>query len=206
MKDSVNWNHFWRERHSKPSRQCYFEGKKNCDPKVAKRHYKEEATLSTSRLRQHDETHLRYCILASNVTWDTTSGRKLWHLHRPRNKKETLRCMKKGKPRGAKIGVDLFEIKGRNYLVTVDYYSNCLKVDYLSTTMTKQVITKLKGHCDIWDTPTDGNWLWPPVSLMRVQEIHDGVGSTTCKNIITWASPVKWTNGGRSEDNQNNDV
>ena len=63
--------------------------------------------------------------------------------------------MKKGKPRGAKIGVDLFEIKGRNYLVSVDYYSNCLKV-HLSTTMTKQVITKLKGHCDIWDTPTDG--------------------------------------------------
>ena len=54
--------------------------------------------------------------------------------------------MKTGKPRGAKIGVDLFEIKGRNYLVTVDYYSNFLKVNYLSTTMTKQVITKLKGH------------------------------------------------------------
>ena len=145
---STQWTEtiFWRETHSKPSRRCYFEGRKNCDPKVAKRHYKEEATLSTSRLRQHDETHLRYCILASNVTWDTTSGRKLWHLHRPRNNKETLRCMKKGKPRGAKIGVDLFEIKGRNYLVTVDNYSNCLKVDYLSTTTTKQVITKLKGH------------------------------------------------------------
>ena len=54
--------------------------------------------------------------------------------------------MKTGKPRGAKIGVDLFEIKGRNYLVMVDYYSNSLKVNYLSTTMTKQVITKLKGH------------------------------------------------------------
>ena len=153
MKYSVNWNHFWRERHSKPSRQCYFKGKKNCDPKVANRHYKEEATLSTSWLRQHDETHLRYCILASNVTWDTTSGRKLWHLHRPRNKKETLRCMKKGKPRGAKIGVDLFKMKGRNYLVTVDYYWNCLKVDYLSTTMTKQVITKLKGHFATYGIP-----------------------------------------------------
>ena len=65
--------------------------------------------------------------------------------------------MKKGKPRGAKIGVDLFEIKGRNYLVTVDYYSNFIEVVYLSTTTTKQVITKLKGHFEIWDTPTDGN-------------------------------------------------
>ena len=67
--------------------------------------------------------------------------------------RETLRCMKKGKPREAKIGVYLFEIKGRNYLVTVDYYSNCLKVDYLSTTMTKQVITKLKGHFATYGIP-----------------------------------------------------
>ena len=37
-------------------------------------------------------------------------------------------------------------MKGRNYLVTVDYYSNFLEVDYLFTTTTKQVITKLKGH------------------------------------------------------------
>ena len=41
---------------------------------------------------------------------------------------------------------DLFEIKGRNYLITVDYYANFLEVDYLSTTTTKLVITKLKGH------------------------------------------------------------
>ena len=46
------------------------------------------------------------------------------------------------------IGVDLFEINDRNYLVTVDYYSKFLEVDYLSTTTktTRQVITKLKGH------------------------------------------------------------
>ena len=55
-------------RGSKPSRRCYFEGRKNCDPKVAKRHYKEEAALSTYGLRQHDETRSRYCILARNVT------------------------------------------------------------------------------------------------------------------------------------------
>ena len=40
----------------------------------------------------------------------------------------------------------MFEIKGRNYLVTVDYYSNFIEVDYLPTTTTKQVITNLKGH------------------------------------------------------------
>ena len=71
---------------------------------------------------------------------------KPFQLHKPRNQKETLRQQEEGKTQWSKIGVDLFEIKGRNYLVTVDYYSNFLEVDYLSTTTTKQVITKLKGH------------------------------------------------------------
>ena len=59
--------------------------------------------------------------------------------------KETLRQHEEGETLWSKIGVDLFEIKGRNYLVTVDYYSDFLEVDYLSTTTTKRVITKLKG-------------------------------------------------------------
>ena len=67
-------------------------------------------------------------------------------LHKPWNQKEILRQHEEGETPWSKIGVDLFEIKGRNYLVTVDYYSNFLEVDYLSTTTTKQVITKLKGH------------------------------------------------------------
>ena len=67
-------------------------------------------------------------------------------LHKPQNQKETLIQHKEGVNPWSKIGIDLFEIKDRNYLVTVDYYSNFLEVDYLSTTVTKQVITKLKGH------------------------------------------------------------
>ena len=43
-----------------------------------------------------------------------------------------------------KIGLDLFEIKGRNYLISVDYYSNFIEVDYLSTTTSAQVIRMLK--------------------------------------------------------------
>ena len=34
------------------------------------------------------------------------------------------------------MGVDLFEIKGTNYLVTVDYYSNFIEINYLSTKTT----------------------------------------------------------------------
>ena len=67
-------------------------------------------------------------------------------LHKPWTQKETLTQHEEGETPWSKIGIDLFEMKGRNYLVTVEYYSNVLEVDYLSTTTTKQVITKLKGH------------------------------------------------------------
>ena len=67
-------------------------------------------------------------------------------LHKPRNQKETLKQHEEGETAWSKIGVDLYEIKGGSYLVTVDYYSNFIEVDYLSTTTTRQVITKLKGH------------------------------------------------------------
>ena len=85
----------------------------------------------------------------AEVTSDTsplgnlTKNCETCQLPKPRNQKETLR-QHEGETPWRKIGVDLFEIKGRNYLVTVDYYSNFLEVDYLSATTTKQVITKLK--------------------------------------------------------------
>ena len=79
-------------------------------------------------------------------------------LHRPRNQKETKRQHEEGEAPWSKIGVDLFEINGRKYLVTVDYYSKFLEVDYLSTTTTKEVITKTQRTlCEIWDSPSDSN-------------------------------------------------
>lgn len=41
-----------------------------------------------------------------------------------------------------KVRTDLFTVNNRNYMVTVDYYSNLWEVDYLTDT----VIRKLKGH------------------------------------------------------------
>ena len=68
-------------------------------------------------------------------------------LHKPRNQKETLKQHEDGETAWSNIGVDLYEIKGRSYLVTVDYYSNFIEVYYLSTTTTRQIqIVKLKGH------------------------------------------------------------
>ena len=45
-----------------------------------------------------------------------------------------------------KVGSDLFTIENRNYLVTVDYYSNFFEVDFLPETTSKAVINKLKHH------------------------------------------------------------
>jgi transposase InsO family protein len=43
-----------------------------------------------------------------------------------------------------KLGVDMFEFRNKNYLVTVDYYSNFFEVDRLYKTTSKHVIQKLR--------------------------------------------------------------
>ena len=60
----------------------------------------------------------------SHETRQVAENCETCQLHKPRNQKETLRQHEEGKTPWRKIGVDLFEIKGRNYLVSVDYYSN----------------------------------------------------------------------------------
>ncbi|CAB4039220.1 Retrovirus-related Pol poly [Paramuricea clavata] len=54
-----------------------------------------------------------------------------------------------------KVGIDLFEIKGRDYLATVDYFSGFIEVDHLSTATSKQIITKLKGHFARYGIPSE---------------------------------------------------
>ena len=45
-----------------------------------------------------------------------------------------------------KIALDLFQLNGRDYMVTVDYYSNFFEVDTLTTKTAVEVIKKLKAH------------------------------------------------------------
>lgn len=45
-----------------------------------------------------------------------------------------------------RVGSDLFSISGRDYLITVDYYSNYFEIDYLLNTSSATVINKLKHH------------------------------------------------------------
>ena len=44
------------------------------------------------------------------------------------------------------VGTDMFEFESRTYLATVDYYSGFFKFDYLSSTKSASVITKLKSQ------------------------------------------------------------
>ncbi|KAK3738816.1 hypothetical protein RRG08_040478 [Elysia crispata] len=45
-----------------------------------------------------------------------------------------------------KVGADLFSFKGRQYLLTVDYYSQFFELDHLPETTSREVIYKLKHH------------------------------------------------------------
>ena len=53
-----------------------------------------------------------------------------------------------------KIGIDIFTIKGRNYLITVDYYSQFFEVDFLKDDLTStNIISKLKAHIARYGIP-----------------------------------------------------
>ena len=45
-----------------------------------------------------------------------------------------------------KIAVDLLELNGRDYMITVDYFSSFFEVDSQTTKTADEVIRKLKAH------------------------------------------------------------
>ena len=63
---------------------------------------------------------------------------------KPRNQKETLKQHDMGNEPWVKVGTDIFEIRGRQYLITIDYFSNFIEVDFLSSATSIGVIEKMK--------------------------------------------------------------
>ena len=45
-----------------------------------------------------------------------------------------------------KVGMDLFELNNRDFLITVDYYSNYFEVDRLTSKTAKEVVNKTKAN------------------------------------------------------------
>ena len=52
-----------------------------------------------------------------------------------------------------KLGIDIFTIKSRNYLITVDYYSSFFEVDFLPEMIWSMIISKLKSHIARYGNP-----------------------------------------------------
>ena len=45
-----------------------------------------------------------------------------------------------------RIGVDLFTFNNKDFLITLDYFSNYWEIDKLNNTLASTVILKLKSH------------------------------------------------------------
>ena len=70
-----------------------------------------------------------------------------------RQQKEPLLNHEIPDPPWVKVTTDLFQFENKDYLVTVDYFSDLFEVDRLYSTTSETVIKKLKGHfCKIRDT------------------------------------------------------
>ena len=71
---------------------------------------------------------------------------------KPHNQKETLRQYSNGQSPWVKVGTDLVELDGRQYLVTVDNFSSSIAVDFLTSTTAKDVIIMQASSpfCPIW--------------------------------------------------------
>ena len=51
----------------------------------------------------------------------------------------------------SKIGTDLFELDGKDYVITIDYFSNFFEIDRLQDKKSKEVIKKLTTpHGQTW--------------------------------------------------------
>ena len=66
--------------------------------------------------------------------------------NRNSNQKEPLTLHEIPSRPWQKLGSDLFSLEGKDYLVTVDYYSRYFEVDALPDTRSSTVIRKLKAH------------------------------------------------------------
>jgi hypothetical protein len=73
----------------------------------------------------------------------------------PKQSKETLISHEVPDRPWGKIATDLFEFDGKEYLVTVDYFSNFFEIDRLYSTQAVSVIRKLKAHLARYGIPEE---------------------------------------------------
>ena len=64
----------------------------------------------------------------------------------PRQQKEPLMSHEIPDRPWAKVALDLFQFRNKDYLVTVDYFSSFFEINRMYSTTSETVIKKLKGH------------------------------------------------------------
>ena len=77
---------------------------------------------------------------------DIVSACSVCSTYRRSNKKEPLLSYSIPSRPWSKVGGDLFELHGKQYLILVDYYSAFVEVDLLHSTTSNQVITHCKSQ------------------------------------------------------------
>ncbi|RUS90003.1 hypothetical protein EGW08_002270 [Elysia chlorotica] len=65
-------------------------------------------------------------------------------INKPSNQKEPLKQHEEGNRPWQKVGLDFFEIGGRQYLLIVDYFSGFIEVEHMQLTTTTHTVLKLK--------------------------------------------------------------
>ncbi|XP_061177788.1 uncharacterized protein K02A2.6-like [Saccostrea echinata] len=73
---------------------------------------------------------------------------------KPRNISPLLKQHDDGNAPWNRIGLDLFEIKDKNYLVAIDYFSNFITIDLLKKTTSKAVVGVLKKQFTFFGIPS----------------------------------------------------
>lgn len=77
---------------------------------------------------------------------DVISNCMTCSLYQNKNAKEPLLPHETPERPWAKLGADLYELNGQNYLLIVDYYSNFIEVEHLKTTTSAKVIKRCKSQ------------------------------------------------------------
>ena len=114
---------------------------------------------------------------------------------KPRNPPEPLKQHSDGDEPWQKIGLDFFEIAEKHYLAVVDYYSNFIEIDLMTTITSACTVTSLKKHYARYGIPrmilSDGG---PQFTSQEFKSFVDNRGITH----IT-SSPMHQQANGRAE-------
>ena len=99
----------------------------------------------------------RECVYWPGMTSDITqivAGCEICQKFQASNQPETLEPHDLPTRQWEKIGVDLFELEGKDYLIIVDYLSNFWEIDRLRDTTATTVIKTMKTHIARYGIPS----------------------------------------------------